>query len=122
MVAEAMALTSPAPIRIPNCGSSQAPMKAPMMPMTISPTTKARTSHKLPGKPAGDQPYQQNYDQTFIGNCHDFSPLGVAYSRCADTAADQAAGGRKRGLRCTRENSPWSSWFRRHEPLRAPPQ
>ena len=83
MVALTIEPTKPANGRKPNCLSSQTPMKAPTMPMTmfqISPKSKA--AHDLPGQPAGDRADDQHDDDALDSN-HDVLPFPRAPTRTA---------------------------------------
>ena len=59
----------------PSCWSSQTPMKAPTMPMTMfqsSPNPKS--AHDLSGQPAGDRAHDEHDDNTVYSN-HGVLPL-----------------------------------------------
>ena len=60
IVAAMIVAIMPPPSRRPSVGNSQLAMKAPTMPMTISPRSKASSLYDLAGKPAGSKADQQD--------------------------------------------------------------
>jgi hypothetical protein len=78
MTAPIVALTidpmKPANGRNPNCVSSQTPMKAPTIPMTMfQRRPEAKTAYDLPGQPAGNRADDQHDDNAVYSN-HDVLP------------------------------------------------
>ena len=81
MVALTIEPMKPANGTKPSCGSSQTPMKAPTMPMTMFQSSpKPKSAHDLPGQPAGDRADDQHDDKAFYSN-HDVLPLPAGHAR-----------------------------------------
>ena len=71
MVALRMALINPVPRWIPSWGSNQLPIKAPRIPMMMSPMkSEAGPLHDLAGEPAGNEADKQYDQQAFARHVH----------------------------------------------------